>query len=111
MGSQRIAEALARDAEPLGSADAMLDAHPESAERPVVLLLLAGQFATFWLFVGELEIGVLPVVALIGAVDIAARLLRQGRAGAADRQIMAAAGMGRRDTRDPALGGDDVLGL
>ena len=110
MRSERIREALAGDAEPLGPSDAMLDADPEAAERPIVLLLLAGQFAAFRLLVRKLEIAVFLVVALIRAVDIAARLLRQGRAGAADRQVVAAAGMRRRDAGDPAVGGDDILG-
>jgi hypothetical protein len=36
MRFQRIAEPVTGNAEPLGPADAMLDRHPETAERPVV---------------------------------------------------------------------------
>ena len=68
---QRIAEPLAGDAEPLGPTDAVLDADPEAAERPVVLFLLAGQFAAFRPLVGEVEVGVLLVIALVRAVDVA----------------------------------------
>jgi hypothetical protein len=35
--------------QPLDGAETLLNADPETAERPVVLLLLAGQFAPFFL--------------------------------------------------------------
>ena len=45
MGVARVTEALGHDAEPLGSANAVLDGNAEAAQATVVFLLLRAQFA------------------------------------------------------------------
>src|SRR5687767_9273812 len=92
-----VAVALGQDAEALGPADLMLDRDPEAGEPAVVVPLLLGQFATLGLLVRDVEIGVVLIIPLVGAVGVAARVLRQRRLRAADRQIVPAAGMGGRD--------------
>src|SRR3712207_507211 len=111
MGVPRVAVSVGQDAEALSPADPVLGRDPEAAEAAVVVLLVGGQFATLGLRVGDVEVGVVLVVALVGAVGVAARVRRQGRFRAADRQIMPAAGMRVRHADDAAVAGDDVLGL
>ena len=107
----RVAEAIGHDAEPLGPADPMLDGDAEAAEAAVVLLLVGAQFAAFRLALWDVQVGVVLVVARIGAVGIAACLLRQARSLATDGQVVTAAGMGWRYAGDAPGGGDDILGL
>src|SRR3712207_9221129 len=88
MGVPRVAVSIAQDAEALGPADPVLDRDPEAAEAAVVVRLLGGQFAPLGLLVGDVEIGMVLVVALVGAVGVAARVLRQGWSSAADGQVV-----------------------
>src|SRR4029450_8894560 len=111
MGVPWVAVSIAQDAEALGPADPVLDRDPEAAEATVVVLLLGGQFASLGLLVGDVEIGMVLVVALGGAVGVAACVLRQGRCSAADRQVVLAAGMGGGDADDAPPGGNTALPL
>src|SRR3712207_1228827 len=111
MGVPRVAVPIGQDAEALGPADPVLDRDPEAAEAAVAVLLLGGQFAPPGPLVGDADVRVFLGVALVGAVGVAARVRRQRRPRAADRQITLAAGTRVRHADDAAVAGGDVLGL
>lgn len=83
----RVAVAIGEDAEPLGAADAMLDGDAEAGEAAVIVLFVVAELAALWLLVGDVEVRVVLVVALVGAVGMAARPRGQGRARAAKREV------------------------
>ena len=111
MGVARVTEALGHDAEPLGSADAVLDGNAEAAQATVVFLLLRAQFAALSPLVGDFHGRVLSFVALVGTVGVDPGRARQLGPVAADGEVVAAAGMRVRNADDAPLGGDDVFGL
>lgn len=108
---KRVAEAVRRDSEPLGAADAVLDPDMESAQASVAILLFLGQLSPFRFLPGHLQIRVLTVVALVGAVGVEARASGQPRPLAANRQVVAAAGVKGQHAGDVPGGGDDALGF
>ena len=89
MGVPWVAVSIGRDAEALGPADPVLDRGPEAAEAAVVVLLIGGRFATLGLLVGDVEVRVFLVVALVGAVGVAARVGKGGPA----RRIVRSCGL------------------
>lgn len=103
----QVAEAIGDDAEPFGSANAMLDGNAEAAPPAVVILLLRVQLAAPAPFVGNFHGRVLPLLALVGTVGIEARRARQLHPFAADGAVVAAGLMRVRNAGDAPLGGDD----
>ena len=95
MRAEGIAITIGHNTKPLGPADPVLHPDTKATEAAVVILFLIGQFPLLRLLVGEVDIRMLLVVALIRAVAIDTGPLWQRRPGAADRQIVLAAGMGR----------------
>lgn len=99
MCTARIAVALGHDAKPLAPTYTVLDTDAEAAEPQIVFLVVAIQFAPLRLLVGYVDVRMFLVVALIGAVGIDTRSLRQLHPGTPDRQVMSAARVRRRDAR------------
>ena len=109
MRPPRVPERVRDDPEPFNLADLVLDPDTKPAQPGVVFFFLVRQLAAFGLLVWIIDLPVFLVVSLIRAVAIHPRAPGRFRPGAAQREIVAAAGLRRRNAGDPALPRDDIF--